>query len=154
MANFNFTLMYRVATWRSIVRLKSSIRFDEECGEGKRQENNPSDDCYYGNRTRKQHFSHDACKPKLKTGEYEVIPFLAIAIKKRSQTFTCSDRYLLSDHSPSDHSQSCAQTVSQGSTYSYSKRILEMLPMENDSLSSKQTKEKHGDKCRFICSQS
>lgn len=40
------------------------------------------------------------------------------------QTITCSDGYLLGDHSPSDHSQSRTQTVSQCATNGNPKRIL------------------------------
>lgn len=37
---------------------------------------------------------------------------------------TCSNRYLLGNHSPSYHSQSCAQTVSNGAAHCNSKWIL------------------------------
>lgn len=78
--------MYREGTCRPHVRLKSSIRFDEECGEGKRQENNAANDCYYGNKTRRQDFSHDAGKPTwMKGGKYAVTLFVTITIKTKKR---------------------------------------------------------------------
>lgn len=72
--------------------------------------------------------------------------------KKRGQNLTRSDRYLLGDHSPSDHGQSCAQTVSQGPTYRHSKRILGILEMKNDFVMTHKQRKPPKDKYHvFVC---
>lgn len=47
------------------------------------------------------------------------------------ETLTCSNRYFLGNHSPSDHSQSCTQTVSQCATNSNPKRILRKVEKQS-----------------------
>lgn len=48
-------------------------------------------------------------------------------LEEEKHHLTCSDRNFLGDHSPSYHSQSCAQTVSKCTTHSNSKWILEIF---------------------------
>lgn len=140
--------MYREGTWRPLVRLKSSIRFDEECGEGKRQENNPADDCHYGNETKETTLW--SRRRQTHTDDRRIFSRALCNSNSKRENCTRSDRYLLGDHSPSDHSQSCAQAVAKGSTHRHSKWILGISAMENYSLSRTQKTPK--DKCRlFVC---